>query len=81
MPSQPSPRGRILIATAAAVALTALIVVIAGAGSGGEAGGREAVAPPPRCVRSWNADQAARAYGRHNYSSHHYLVAMVTFLR
>jgi hypothetical protein len=31
-------------------------------------------------VRSWNADRAARAYGRHNFSFHFYEVALVTYL-
>ncbi len=73
------PRGRILIAAAAAIALAGIIAVIAVASSGGDEG-RELVAAPPRCLRSWNADQAALAYGRHNFSFHLYEGALVTFL-
>ena len=74
----PSSRGRILIAAAAAVVLGAAIALIALASGGGE--GREAVAAPQRCIEAWNRDQAARAYGRHNFSFHLYKGALVTFL-
>jgi hypothetical protein len=72
-------RTRILIALGAAVVLAAAIVVIAVA-SGGGSDGREAVAAPQRCVDAWNRDQAALAYGRHNFNSHDYDGALVTFL-
>ncbi len=74
-----SSRGRILIAAGAAVALAVVIVVIAVA-SGGGSDGRAAVAAPQRCVDAWNRDQAALAYGRHNFSFHLYTGALVTFL-
>jgi hypothetical protein len=34
----------------------------------------------PRCLRAWNSDPAALAYGRHNFRSHDYDGALVTFL-
>jgi len=77
--TDPPARGRILIAVAAAILLTGIIAVIAVASSGGD-DGRPVVAPPQRCIRSWNADQAARAYGRHNFSYHQYDGALVTHL-
>jgi hypothetical protein len=74
-----SSRARILIAVGAAVVLTAVVVVIAAA-SGGGSDGRAAVAAPQKCVDAWNRDQAARAYGRHNFSFHLYEGALVTYL-
>ena len=77
---QAQPRGRILIAAVgAAVALAAIIAIVAIA-SGGES--EECASSPrrPRCVDAWNADEAARAYGRHNFSFHLYEGALVTFL-
>jgi hypothetical protein len=35
---------------------------------------------PPTCVKAWNDDPAARAYGRHNFSFHLYKGALVEFL-
>lgn len=72
-------RARILIAAGAAAALAAIIAVVAVV-SGGDSDGRSTVAAPPRCVEAWNSDQAARAYGRHNFSFHLYEGALVTFL-
>ncbi len=72
-------RARILIAVGAAVALAAVIAVIAVA-SGGGSDGRDVVAAPERCVDAWNRDQAALAYGRHNFSFHLYEGALVTYL-
>ena len=75
----PSARARILIAVGAGVVLAAIIVVIAVA-SGGGSDGREAVAAPQRCIDAWNRDQAALAYGRHNFNFHQYEGALVTYL-
>jgi hypothetical protein len=72
-------RARILIAIGAGVVLTAVIAVIAVA-SGGGSDGRDAVAAPQECVDAWNRDQAARAYGRHNFSFHLYEGGLVTYL-
>jgi hypothetical protein len=72
-------RGRILIAAAAAAALVAIVIVVSVV-SGGDADERATVAAPERCVDSWNADQAARSYGRHNFSFHLYEGALVTYL-
>ena len=74
-----SPRGRILIAAGAAVVLAAVIAVIAVA-SGGGSEGRGEVKAPQECVKAWNRDQAALAYGRHNFSFHQYDGALVTYL-
>ncbi len=74
-----SSRARILIAAGAAIVLVAVIVVVAVA-SGGGSEGRDVVTAPQRCVDAWNRDQAALAYGRHNFSFHQYDGALVTFL-
>ena len=72
-------RARILIAIGAAVVLTAVIAVIAVA-SGGGSEERPDVIAPEDCVTAWNRDQAALAYGRHNFSFHLYEGALVTYL-
>ena len=72
-------RARILIAIGAGVVLATVIAVIAVA-SGGDSEERSEVAAPQECVDSWNRDQAARAYGRHNFSFHLYEGALVTYL-
>jgi hypothetical protein len=72
-------RARIVIAAGAAVALAAVIAVVAVASGGGSSDSRDVVAPK-ECVDAWNKDQAARAYGRHNFSFHQYDGALVTFL-
>ena len=72
-------RKRIAIAAVAGLVLVVAIVAVA-AGSGGGNSGRADVAAPNRCVDAWNADQAARAYGRHNFSYHLYQGALVTYL-
>ena len=74
-----SSRARVLIAIGAAVALTAVIVVVAVASGGGDSDERQVTAPQG-CVEAWNRDQAARAYGRHNFSFHQYDGALVTYL-
>ena len=73
-----NPRARIAIAAAAAVALIAIVVVVAVASGGGEE--RETVVADSQCIKDWNADESARAYGRHNFSFHLYTGALVTFL-
>src|ERR1044072_369035 len=73
-------RARILIAAGAAVVLAAVIVVVAVASGGGDSAGRGEVTAPKSCVDAWNRDQAALAYGRHNFSFHEYDGALVTFL-
>jgi hypothetical protein len=78
-PQPASSRARLAIALGAAVVLAAIVVVVAVA-SGGSDDERAAVAAPTRCVEAWNADKAARAYGRHNFSFHLYKGALVTFL-
>jgi hypothetical protein len=69
-------RGRIAIAVGAAVLLLAIVAIVAVAGGGDE----QAAAAPPECVRAWNSDPAAVAFGRHNYTSHGYQGALVTYL-
>lgn len=75
----PSQRARLAIALAAAIALAGIIVVVAVA-SGGDSEDEPVAAAPKRCVEAWNSDEAARAYGRHNFSFHLYKGALVTFL-
>jgi hypothetical protein len=73
-----NPRARIAIAAGAAVVLIAIVVVATVASGGGTE--REQVAADPHCIDAWNADDTARAYGRHNFSYHLYKGALVTFL-
>jgi hypothetical protein len=73
------PRARVAIAIAAAIASAAIIAVVAVASGGGE-DERPVAAAPARCLDAWNADPAARAYGRHNFSFHLYQGALVTYL-
>jgi hypothetical protein len=74
-----SSRARLAIALGAAIVLAVIVIVVAVA-SGGSDDEREVAAAPERCVEAWNADKAARAYGRHNFSFHLYKGALVTFL-
>jgi hypothetical protein len=76
-PGERSARGRIVIAVGAAAVLSAIVAVVALAGGGDGEGRAEA---PPECVRAWNSDPAAVAFGRHNYFSHGYEGALVTYL-
>lgn len=79
MEGDPQPaRARIALALAAALVLGGLVVAIGLARGGG--GDSAALGPDPFCVRSWNSDPAATAYGRHNFNSHRYEGALVTFL-
>ena len=73
-----NPRARIAIAVGAAVLLIAIVVIVAVASGGGAK--RDAVAADPACIKAWNADESARAYGRHNFSFHLYTGALVTHL-
>jgi hypothetical protein len=73
-----NPRARIAIAVGAAVALIAIVVVVAVASGGGSE--REAVSADAQCIKAWNDDDSARAYGRHNFSFHLYKGALVTHL-
>ena len=66
-----------MIAVGAAVVLIAIVAVVALAGGGGDDERAEA---PPECVRAWNSDPAAVAFGRHNYNGHGYEGALVTYL-
>ena len=73
-----SARARIALAVAAALVLGGLVVAI-GLARGGD-DDAPVSGPDPFCVRSWNSDPAATAYGRHNFNSHRYEGALVTFL-
>jgi hypothetical protein len=66
-----------VIAVGAAVVLITIVAVVALAGGGGDDERAEA---PPECVRAWNSDPAAVAFGRHNYNGHGYEGALVTYL-
>lgn len=73
------PRQRIAVAIGAALALGAIVAVVAIAGESGEQ--ERAERPlPDECVRAWNGDQSALAYGRHNFNFHLYRGALVVFL-
>jgi hypothetical protein len=73
-----SVRPRIALAVTAALVLGGIVVAVGLAPDDG----RDATVsePDPFCVRSWNSDPAAIAYGRHNFNSHRYEGALVTFL-
>jgi hypothetical protein len=60
---------RLLFAAGAGVVLVAGVAIIALSGGGTK---REAVALDARCVERWNEDDAALAYGRHNFNFHRY---------
>ena len=75
-PDQAPARGRIAIAVGAAVLLVAIVAIVAVAGGGDE----QTAGAPAECVRAWNTDPAAVAFGRHNYTSHGYQGALVTYL-
>jgi hypothetical protein len=76
-PGAPPARGRIAIAVGGAVLLMAIVAIVVLAGGGGGEASAEA---PPECVRAWNSDPAAVAFGRHNYSGHGYEGALVNYL-
>jgi len=69
---------RLAIVLAATIVLVAIVavVVLSGGGSDGEA----SVAAPAQCIKAWNADRDAIAYGQHNYGSHGYERVQVTRL-
>jgi hypothetical protein len=65
---------RVLFAAAAGAVLAAVVAVVA------LAGGDSAPEDEPlelACVERWNADEAALAYGRHNFNFHDYEAARV----
>jgi hypothetical protein len=77
---QEAGRGRIAIAVGAAVLLAAVVGAVVVAGSGGDDDGAPPGPPPPECLRAWNGDRAATAFGRHNFNFHRYEGALVTYL-
>ena len=68
---------RVLFAAGAGVVLAAAIVVVAL--SGGD-DGPTAAPLDAACVENWNDDEAALAYGRHNFNFHRYEAARVVHL-
>jgi hypothetical protein len=76
-PSRANRRARLLFAAGAGVVLVGVVVAVA-FGGGEEA--REPVALYRGCVEAWSDDQAALAYGRHNFNFHDYEAALVTHL-
>jgi hypothetical protein len=77
---QTGNRARAAIVAGAAALLAAIVAIVALTGGSGDAEERATGPPPERCVRAWNADQAALAYGRHNFNFHDYEGALVTYL-
>ncbi len=75
--TEASPRARLVLVAGAAALLAAVVVGVTLAGGGSDPSVR---ALPPGCVRAWNADPAAASYGRHNFDSHGYRGALVTYL-
>ena len=78
--TQTGNRARGAIIAGAAALLGAIVAIVVLTGGSGDAEERAAGPPPERCVRAWNADQAALAYGRHNFNFHDYEGALVTYL-
>ena len=78
-PTATSPRARLLIALGAAAALIAVVVAVLALGGNDEEPPEFGVASP-ECLRAWNSDPAATAYGRHNFNFHQYTGALVTYL-
>lgn len=68
-----------MIALGAALVLGGIVAAVVALG-GGDGDPPATVAAAPACVRSWNEDVAATAYGRHNFNFHEYDGALVTFL-
>jgi hypothetical protein len=77
--SGPQPRTRLAFAAIAALVLGAIVVAVVVLG-GGDEGPSGVTAAAPACLRAWNRDPAATAYGRHNFNFHSYEGALVTFL-
>jgi hypothetical protein len=68
---------RVLFAAGAGVALAAAVAIVAL--SGGD-DGPETAPLDAACVAGWNDDEAALAYGRHNFNFHDYEAARVVHL-
>jgi hypothetical protein len=73
-----SQRARLAIALGAALVLGAIVIAVVALGGGDDE--ESVVAAAPACIRAWNGDPAATAYGRHNFDFHRYTGALVTFL-
>jgi hypothetical protein len=68
---------RVLFAAGTGAVLAAVVAIVAL--SGGD-GSTEAADLDPACVKDWNDDEAALAYGRHNFNFHDYEAARVIHL-
>jgi hypothetical protein len=68
---------RVLFAAAAGAMLATVVAVVA---ISGEDGGPESTSLDVSCVEDWNDDEAALAYGRHNFNFHDYEAARVVHL-
>ena len=77
--SDPQARARLAFALVAALVLGAIVVIVVVLG-GGDEGPETLTAASPACLRAWNGDPGATAYGRHNFNFHQYTGALVTFL-
>jgi hypothetical protein len=77
--SESQDRTRLAFAVIAALVLGAIVVAVVVLG-GGEDGAEGVTAAAPACIRAWNGDPRATAYGRHNFNFHRYDGALVTFL-
>ena len=75
-----SARGRLVVAGGATALLVVIIVAVLALGGADSEQQRAVFAPSPECMRAWNDDEAATAYGRHNFNFHLYEGALVTFL-
>jgi hypothetical protein len=75
----PAPRARLGVVVAAALLLAGLTAVLVLARSSGSDEG--ASSPAPRdCLKAWNFDQQAIAFGRHNSVSHGYSEVQIGYM-
>jgi hypothetical protein len=77
--SQSQQRTRLAFAVVAALVLGGIVVVVLVLG-GGDDTPQAIAAAPAACLRAWNGDPGATAYGRHNFNYHDYDGALVTYL-
>ena len=73
-------RARLGVALAATVLLAGLTAVILLASSSGNSGEGAASPAPGDCLKAWNSDQQAIAFGRHNSVSHGYTDVEVGYM-
>jgi hypothetical protein len=73
------PGARFGVVLAATVLLAGLVAIVLTSSQGSSDGG-PAVAAPLRCLKEWNSDPEAIAFGRHNSLSHGYSDVQVGYM-